>query len=90
MQRAFELKPITLWIQCDQPVQELMAAHMCFCLQPLWDEIGMGLKGIQAAAAALTQLGVSTMCLSQTEVDWIDERPDELNEPRQLRLMQAT
>ena len=53
LQRAFVLKPISLWIQCDQPVQELLAAHSCFCFQPLGDEIGMGLKGIHAAAAAL-------------------------------------
>jgi len=52
------LWPIALWIQCDQPVQKLLAAHICFCFQPLGDEIGMGLKGIHAAAAALPRIGL--------------------------------
>ena len=58
LQRAFVLWPIALWIQCDQPVQKLLAAHICFCFQPLGDEIGMGLKGIHAAAAALPRIGL--------------------------------
>jgi len=50
------LRPIAFWIQCDQPLQLLLAAHICFCFQSLGDEIGLSLKGIHAAAATLPQL----------------------------------
>ena len=57
LQRAFVLWPITLWIQCDQPLQKLLAAYIGFCFQPLVDEICMRLKGIHTAATALTRFG---------------------------------
>ena len=58
LQRAFVLWPTTLWIQFDQLLQKLLAAHICFCFQPLGDEIGMGLKGIHTAAAVLPRFGL--------------------------------
>jgi len=49
---------IALWIQGNQSAQKLLAAHIRFCIQPLGDEISMGIKGIHAAAAALPRLGL--------------------------------